>query len=391
MKITRVFFRILLLVLAACELLLAWKVEGFSDFYVKYIFPVFGATYGRLTGLFNFSLGEILLYIAIVYTVITLVIWMSRFVAFVDGKDKLKRINKYNSRFFFGLVIFIVLVQVQNCFVLYHTTPLYEDTEVTDYQASRRDLIALREMLVIRANELSEEFERNGKGEIIYTADLKSIAKITMQGLGEAAQLRLGTEEERYLDKDLARLRGYYSFPKAFLKSDFFSQQNIKGYYFPFSLEANYNNLMYIANLPDTMCHELSHLKGFIFEDEASFLAYLGCINSSDTLFIYSGTLNALSYVNDEVKRELALEPELRKSLTPISEKVVFDSVFLTEEAWDEVEKDAVLDTDKVADASETFLDTNLTVNGVEDGIVSYSRMVELLLKYYFGEEYVNS
>lgn len=391
MKITRIFFRILLLVLSACELLLSWKVRGFSDFYVKYIFPIFGATYGRLTGLFKISIGEILLYAAVIYTVITILLWMSRFVAFVDGKERFKAVNKYNSRFFFGLLIFVVVVQVQNCFVLYHTTPLYEETEIAEYEPSREDLIALREMLVIKANELSEVFDRNSKGEIIYDADLKSIAKITMQGVGEGAKRRLNTADEGYLDQKLSLLAGYYSAPKPFLKSDFFSQQYIKGYYFPFSLEANYNNLMYIANMPDTMCHELSHLKGFIFEDEASFLAYIGCINSNDSLFIYSGTLNALAYVNEELRLELALEPEIRKTLTPVSDKVYFDSVFLTEEAWDAVEADAILDTEKVSEASETFLDTNLTVNGVEDGIVSYSRIVELLLKYYFGEEYVNS
>lgn len=387
MKKCRFLFWIILLLIAACELLLAWRVKGFSDFYVRYIFPYYGATYGRVTGLFGFSVGELLLYFAVVYTVFTVVVWIMRFVAFVCRKEKFKALSRINSKIFFRIAAFIVIVQIQNCFVLYHTTPLYEGTPVASYEATREDLIDLRETLAKRANELATQFERNSRGEIIYDADIESLAKITMQGIGEEAVLRINASEEAILDNRLRGLSGYYSKPKTFLKSDFFSQQDIKGYYFPFTLEANYNKLMYISNKPATICHELAHLKGFIFEDEANFIAYLACMESNDLLFNYSATLDALSYVSIEVKKELAIEPEIRNSLTNISDVVIADSVFLTEEAWAEVEKDALLDTEFVSKASEDFLETNLTANGVEDGIVSYSRMVDLLLKYYYGEE----
>ena len=46
----------------------------------------------------------------------------------------------------------------------------------------------------------------------------------------------------------------------------------IDGLYFPFSMEANYNDTMSIMNKPFTMCHELAHTHGYIFEDEANFL-----------------------------------------------------------------------------------------------------------------------
>ena len=142
---------------------------------------------------------------------------------------------------------------------------------------------------------------------------------------------------------------------------------------------------MYVTNFPGTMCHELAHLKGFIFEDEANFISYLACINSGNTIFEYSATLDALAYVNIEVRRELAVEPEARNALTPISDKVVFDSMFITEETRKAVEEDAWFKTEDVKRLSDEFIDTNLTLNGVEDGIQSYSRMVDLLLKYYFG------
>lgn len=387
MKKIRFLFWVILLALSACELLLAWKVKGFSDFYVRYIFPFFTATYGRLFGLFKFSFGEILLYTGVGFAVFLVILWLVRLVLLIKGSRVLKRLTRICSKVFLKLTIFIILVQVQNCFVLYHTTPLYKNTEVEEYTATRKDLIDLREKLVERANELSQTFERNEKGEIIYDADINSIAMITMQDLGEKAKKRIEEKNPGVLDEKLRLLSGYYSRPKPFLKSDFFCQQGIAGYYFPFSLEANYNNLMYVANYPDTMCHELSHLKGFIYEDEASFLSYLGCMNADDVFFEYSGILNALSYVLPELKRELALEPELRNLLTTVNDIVLFDMMFISEETREKVESDAWFKTEEVEKASTAFLDTNLTLNGVSDGIVSYSRMVNLLLKYYYGDK----
>ena len=64
------------------------------------------------------------------------------------------------------------------------------------------------------------------------------------------------------------------------------------------------------------------------------------------------------------------------------------DKKFLTQEAWEEVEQKAVLPTETVKAAADTFLDTNLTLNGVSDGTVSYSRVVSLLLWYYDGKLY---
>lgn len=387
MRKIKILFWLILPVISALEMLAAWKVPGFSDFYVKHIFPVFQETFGRINGLFVFSLGEILIYAAVIYVVLTVLLLLVRFVKLCEGKDSLKKLARGNFKVFLKILILVALVQVQNCFVLYHTTPLYENTSYSEYQPNREDLIELREILMKQANELSVTFERDADGGIVYDADLGSIARIAMQGLGEEAAMRIESDSFGPIDERLSQLCGYYPAPKPFFKSDFFSQQKICGYYWPFTLEANYNDLMYIANIPDTMCHELSHLKGFIFEDEASFLAYLGCMYSKDPLFIYSATINALDYISPEVKRELALEPERRAELTKPNELVISDDIFLTAKAWEEVEKDALFKTEKVSEASNAFLDTNLTLNGVEDGVISYSRMVNLLLKYYFGGE----
>ena len=66
-----------------------------------------------------------------------------------------------------------------------------------------------------------------------------------------------------------------------------------------------------------------------------------------------------------------------------MSERVWLDSVFLTEEAWDKVEKQSFLNTESVEKATDVAMDASLKWNGVANGIDSYSDVVLLLLEYY--------
>ena len=187
------------------------------------------------------------------------------------------------------------------------------------------------------------------------------------------------------LGREVPQLSGFYPRPKGLFHSAFFSQQYIMGYYFPFSMEANYNRQMYVANVPATLCHELSHLKGVILEDEANFLGYLACVSSEDAFFQYSGYLSVMGYLDRDFKRACGQDEALYSSHVTIGELAASDKRFLTPEAWQQVEESSFLETNTVRKATDQFLNTTLTLNGVEDGTVSYSRVVALLLQYYDG------
>ena len=60
---------------------------------------------------------------------------------------------------------------------------------------------------------------------------------------------------------------------------------------------------------------------------------------------------------------------------------------FLPDNYWEENEDKEVFDTETVSAFSESASDTSMKLNGVEDGTASYSRMVDLLLDYYFPPE----
>ena len=187
------------------------------------------------------------------------------------------------------------------------------------------------------------------------------------------------------LGKEYELLAGYYTDPKIFRMSKFFSQQYMMGYYFPFSMEANYNGMMYLSNMPPTICHELSHIKGFMFEDDANFIGYLACVTSEDPFFQYCGYISVIDYLNNDLYENLGESTAAYLSYRQCSQLVARDNIFLTKQAWEEVEESAILETETVRKASSNFLDTNLDLNGVEEGIASYGKVGELVLKYYDG------
>ena len=349
--------------------------RSFSDFYVNHIFPIWVETYGRFTGLFPFSVGEWMLYLAACMLLALALGGICYGILKNRLGERIKRSYRGYGLFCYWIFGIVCVIMMLNCFLLYQASPVYLRFDIggsPEKEYGAEEIGALRDYVALRANELAPEFDRDERGYLLYEKDLEEEAVRQMQRLGERFDC----------------LRGYYPRPKKLFWSDFYSQQYIMGYYFPFSMEANYNPKMYIANMPVTMCHELSHLKGFILEDEANFIGYLACVDSEDPLFQYSAYLSVLGYLDREFRKAIGEDVDVYLSHPQISERVWEDRMFLTDEAWEQVERRAVLSTETVKQAADTFLDTTLTLNGVADGTVSYSRVVKLLLQYYDGKLY---
>ena len=365
---------------------LAWNSSTFCDFYVSNIFPVWLNTYGKWTSMFPFSVGEIMIVLAVALLIVFVVLSVIAVIFLWNKKEKRRRekwtskaeykwlrfrrtYGRYNA-FFASLLVVITWIMTLNCYILYHCSTFeekYWEDVITKEEYTIEELSMLRDFVVTRVNQYAKMMERDENGLVVYDGNMEEEAIRAMQNLGEI----------------YPQLSGFYTTPKKISASEFLSQQYMKGYYFPFSLEANYNDVMYIMSKPATMCHELAHTKGFIYEDEANLIGFLACLHSDDILFQYSGYLSVLNYIDNDFYKSIGENKQVYNSHVKISSQVKKDRVFLTEDAWTKVEKKAVISTETLKKASDTFTNTTLVLNGVEQGSASYREVVGLLLDYY--------
>ena len=358
---------------------LAWRSREFCDWYIDHIFPVWLNTYARLTSALSISVGEIMLILAVGITAFGIGFFIYNLIR--------TGLLKY-GRTYAWIVLVVGYVMTLNCFILYHATGFAQkymvketgtmvvdmsDTAVVEVDTkgksayTKKNLATLRDYLVEQCNTLADQIDRDEQGTAVYSGDLIAESVHAMETMGQQYD----------------RLSGYYVTPKYLKCSEFFSQQYIMGYYFPFSMEANINSVMYITNVAPTVCHELAHTKGFIFENDANMIGYLACIQSDDTFLQYCGYLSVLNYVNNDFYK--SVNKSTYKKHVRISDRVADDNVFLTREDWQAVEKTAVVKTSTVKKVSNNFLNTNLKLNGVDEGIQQYNEVVNLLLDYYDG------
>jgi hypothetical protein len=152
------------------------------------------------------------------------------------------------------------------------------------------------------------------------------------------------------------------------------SKLRMTGVYSPFTIEANYNKDIPDYMIPYTICHELAHIRGFIREDEAGFIAYLACRKSPEAEFNYSGAMNALSYALSAYFREAA--PEEYAALRGTIHEQALRDFAANREYWKRF-------SGKISEAANRANDSYLKANAQEGGVESYGRMVDLLLAEY--------
>ena len=239
-----------------------------------------------------------------------------------------------------------------NCGVNYYAASFadYAGLEIGLY--SQEELRELCEFLTEKVNETAVE---EGYGE--HKREWRKEGVLAMKTAGEIFPV----------------LGGFYPKPKEVAVSWILSVQQLCGIYSPFTVEANFNGDMPDYNIPHTMCHELSHLKGFMREDEANFIGYLACIGSERQAFQYSGYLTGWVYAGNalaQVDREGYIE--LYGHLCGQAQKDLRENNAF----WEQYEG-------KVAEAANQINDVYLKANDQTDGVKSYGRMVDLMLEYY--------
>lgn len=161
--------------------------------------------------------------------------------------------------------------------------------------------------------------------------------------------------------------------PKAMAFSEVMSYIRLTGVIFPYIMEANINVHQPSYGIPSTMCHELSHICGYMREDEANFISYLACIGSGQQDFAYSGTMLALIHSTNQL---YAVDPEGWSEVRELLSDGVRRDLAANSLYW------AKYDT-PVGDSASRVNDAYLKANDQPDGLKSYGRMVDLLIAFY--------
>lgn len=361
---------VLLLVISALLMVFASGKPQFAEWYSENIYPVFVDSIGRLWGIFPFSVSELTLYILIAAFVLSAAVMVSKTVKGAKEKKAVQRQSTDTAvpagavqtaaswlsciLLAAGILAFLYTIC---CGINYHRKSFSEEEGIITHRYTAQDLKDVCLWLTEEVNALSGEVDRDSSGVMILEAPE-----------GEGA-----VEAMRELAEEFPALKGYYPQPKKLLVSEILSYQGLTGIYSPFTVEANYNGDMTAYNIPFTTCHELSHLRGFMQEEEANFIAFLACIESARTDFQYSGYLSGWVYcMNALYRADYESWQEVRLLLNEAAEP----DLSANTEFWDAYEG-------RISETADKINDTYLKVNGQADGVQSYSRMVDLIVAYF--------
>ena len=330
--------------------LLAKNTDSFAEWYSTNIYPFFVGTVGRITSLLPFSLCEILLYTVIILAVVGAVLSVIRF---IRGKGKRKQIFMRALAVVLNFAVSVFFVFTLFCGINYNRTPFSAVSGFTVETYTAQELADLCVYILKNANDAAQKIETDET----LTVNLDEECKKAMNLLGE-----------RY-----DSLSGFYPNAKAVIASEGMSYMRILGMYTPFTIEANYN-----VNAPDfakpfTVCHELSHLKGFMREDEANFIAYLACTGSDNIYLQYAGYVYALIYAANALYS--AAGADIYNELMSYADEKIIAELRANSAYWKQYET-------PVATVATSVNDTYLKSQGQSDGKKSYGRFVDLMISY---------
>lgn len=352
-SVRRTIAGILLFAAAFCLLFLAANVDGMAQWYAVHIYPLIVGSVGRVFGWFPFSVTEIGLYLLIFFI---LFFFLRLIVGLIRKRCGRNEVGHFLSVIFLTAAILFFIYTI-NCGVNYHRQSFSESAGIVTDTYTVEELKKVCGILTEDINERADRVARGSDGVMKLDGRERAEAVLAIEAL-----------EERYPE-----LSGYYPKPKGLLGSWILSIQNLSGVYSPFTVEANYNNEMIDYNIPFTACHELSHLRGFMQEEEANFIAYLACMESEQVEFQYSGSLLGWIYCMNVLREaDISSWQEVREELSETAEA----DLQANSNFWAKYEG-------KVAEVADMVNDNYLKANGQEEGVRSYNRMVDLLVSYY--------
>lgn len=341
-------FWILLLIPLSISLTLSAKyINGFADSYSSHIYKYISLVFNHITGIFPFSLAEIIVIILPIIAVIYIIL-LSVKIVFAKGKRIKTALNGLLN--IFCTIAILLFVFTTNCGINYYKSDVSQTMNIKTSPVSTEELYKVCVYLAEKTSDIRENLSEDVNGISI---------------ISDNANERAGKYVNKLLDSN-------YSQPKNVFFSKTMSYLNITGVYFPFTFEANVNTDIPDFSIPSTMCHELAHVNGIMHEDDANFIAFLSCINSGDKEFEYSGYTMAMIYASNALFS--ADKSKYQEFIKYMSNSVIKD-LNAQSAYWKNFET-------PVAETASNINDAYLKSNSQSDGVKSYGNMIDLTIAY---------
>jgi len=335
-----------------------YQNEWIEMIFSRKIYQTWADFLARINRLFPFSLGEVIVVVfgGIIFVLIIVCIQC------LIAHDKNKAV-KY--------LVWIVVI------LCWNTLYFQVSFGINNYRYSVETLFGFDE-IVINNDDLEEVYthlikKTNESKEEILKRQLNNDFSIE----GEPSVKELLTTA--YLGyEQLGNVYPFISTEKVQVKplmiSPFFSSSGYTGIYLYFIGEPTINSMVPLFSLGFIASHEIAHQKGFSSEDEANFVGFLACLYHENPWFRYSGYEAMMTYVGNSLYK---VDQERYTQLSQLRSKEVLLDQQEERQFWDK----HIVETNK--ELHNSINDSFLKANNQPEGIISYSRVTELILKAY--------
>lgn len=307
----------------------------------------------NLFGNISFSVGDI-----IYFTIIILII---RFLyKLIRRKHKKQLILQFIAGFSIFYFLFYFFWGLN-----YSRLPIAKSLEIEIAKTLPSDeidvekLINLTDFLVLNTSKIHLQITGNDTLPVIVPYTRKEILNLTHIGYDNLAK-----HFDQFQYKPTSLKKSLFSLPLTYM--------GFAGYFNPLTGEAQVNYLIPKITFPMTSSHEVAHQLGIASESEANFIGYLAANFHDDKYFRYSANLLAMRYALADIYR---YDPELYQKYIENLPKGIIINIKQLREFWQKYQNPA-------EPLFKEFYNSYLKANQQEDGLESYSNMVELLIAY---------
>jgi uncharacterized protein DUF3810 len=288
----------------ACLLGAAAFIKVFSFFpgavekyYSRGIYPMIAWTQRVLFGWIPFSVGD-LLYGAVFVVVM---VWIIRSIRKLVRRELSRGwlVRGLRRVVFVGLWVYVLFNLLWG--LNYDRLGIADQLQLQVLPYHTEDLGRLTELIVKELNAL-DTVARRDRYRFSRTSYLRTDAV--------GAYDSLAIVDPRFAYRVRSVKASLFSYPGLYI--------GFAGYYNPFTGEAQVNVLDPDFTLPYTACHEMGHQLGYAKENEANFIGFLACRESSDPSVRYSTYLDLYQYAFRELYfRDSVLARNYRGMLAP--------------------------------------------------------------------------